>query len=179
MLKKEDTALVLIDVQGKLASLMHEQDELIRNLEILIKGATFLNIPILWLEQYPEGLGETVPEIKSLLKEQTPIAKRCFSSCLKDEFMDKLREINCKQILVSGIESHICVYQTVRDLLQLQYEVEVVVDAVSSRTKKNNEIGLQKMFQLGAKATSVEMALFELLKEAVGDEFKQISKLVK
>lgn len=179
MLKKEDTALVVIDVQGKLARLMDESESLLKNLQILIQGAKILKIPIIWLEQYPEGLGPTVEEIKFLLEDEQPIAKRCFSSCLKDDFMKALQKVNCNQILIAGIETHICVYQTVRDLLTLNYEVEVVTDAVSSRTKQNKEIGLQKMYQLGAKATSVEMALFELLKEAIGEEFKQISKLVK
>lgn len=179
MLKKEDTALVVIDVQGKLARLMDESESLLKNLQILIQGAKILKLPIIWLEQYPEGLGPTVEEIKLLLEDEQPIAKRCFSSCLKDDFMKALQKVNCNQILIAGIETHICVYQTVRDLLTLNYEVEVVTDAVSSRTKQNKEIGLQKMYQLGAKATSVEMALFELLKEAIGEEFKQISKLVK
>lgn len=179
MLKVATTALVLIDVQGKLATLMHEKDELFRNLEILIRGVDTLELPILWLEQYPEGLGPTVPQIAALMGERTPISKTCFSACGSDEFRQQLRACGRRQLLLAGIEAHICVYQTARHLLAEGFRVEVVADAVSSRTPQNRSIGLDEMVRAGACLTSVEMALFELLEEAGSPQFKTIAGLVK
>jgi len=179
MLKRENTALVLIDIQGKLAELMHEREALYRNLQILIKGAQVLKLPILWLEQYPKGLGPTIPQVAGLLPDQQPLAKTCFSACSLDDFQDQLRQSGRRQILLAGIESHICVYQTARDLLDSAYRVEVVADAVSSRTAENKALGLERMAQAGAEITGVEMCLFELLKQAGTAEFKQIATLVK
>ena len=179
MLKRDHTALVLIDIQGKLAELMHEQEALYRQLQILIQGAQALALPILWLEQYPKGLGPTIPEVAELLTGQEPLAKTCFSACGLDCFQDQLRETGRRQILLAGIETHICVYQTARDLLDADYHVEVVADAVSSRTIENKTLGLDRMRQSGAQITGVEMCLFELLKQAGTAEFKTIASLVK
>ena len=179
MLYPEKAGLVLIDVQGKLATLMHEREELYRNLQILVKGVRILEMPIFWLEQYPQGLGPTIPELAELLPDQEPLAKVCFSGCGLGEFMEEVRESGRRQLLVAGIETHICVYQTCRDLLTQGYRVEVVADAVSSRTAENRRIGLERMARAGAWVTSVEMCLFELLREAVGPQFKEIARLVK
>jgi len=179
MLERQQTALVLIDIQGRLAALMNERDTLYRQLQILIKGAQILHLPILWLEQYPKGLGPTVPEIAELLPDQQPLAKTCFSACGLDAFQTHLRQCGRRQILVTGIESHICVYQTTRDLLAQGYHVEVVADAVSSRTAENKKLGLEKMRRAGAEITAVEMCLFELLRKAGTAEFKEIAALVK
>ncbi len=179
MLKIENTALILIDVQGKLAGLMHEKEELFRNLEILIRGAEALDLPILWLEQYPQGLGPTVPEVAQLLGDRKPIEKTCFSACGNDEFRRQLQNCGRRQLLVAGIETHICVYQTARHLLHEDYHVEVVGDAVSSRTAQSKALGLEKMAGAGAQVSSVEMALFELLEEAGTPQFKTIARLVK
>ena len=179
MLKVENTALALIDVQGKLAGLMHEKDALFRNLEILIRGAQALELPIFWLEQYPKGLGPTVPEIAQLLGNRKPIEKTCFSAFGSDQFRAQLRDSNRRQLLVAGIETHICVYQTVRHLLDEGFQVEVVGDAASSRTEQSKALGLDKMMRAGAEVTSVEMALFELREEAGTPQFKTIAGLVK
>ena len=179
MLSRDHTALVLIDIQGKLASLMHEREALYRQLQILVQGAQILKLPILWLEQYPKGLGPTIPEVADLLSDQEPLAKTCFSACGLSAFQTQLRQSGRRQILLAGIESHICVYQTARDLLDSGYQVEVVADAVSSRTAENKELGLQRMASAGAQITAVEMCLFELLQEAGTAEFKQIAALVK
>ena len=179
MLNRENTALVLIDIQGKLAELMHEREALYRNLQILTKGAQALKLPILWLEQYPKGLGPTIPQVAELLPDQQPLAKTCFSACGLDAFRDPLRATGRRQILLAGIESHICVYQTARDLLDAGYHVEVVADAVSSRTAENGTLGLARMAQAGAEITGVEMCLFELLQQAGSAEFKKIATLVK
>ncbi len=179
MLRPDNTALIVVDVQGKLATLMHQKEELYRNLQILIQGARALELPILWLEQYPKGLGPTIPEVAELLTGLQPVAKTRFSGCGEPEFCEELRATGRRQLLLAGIETHICVYQTARDLLAQGYHVEVVADAVSSRTPQNRQIGLGKMRQHGAEVTSVEMVLFELLREAGTPAFKQIAPLVR
>jgi len=179
MLRPMDTALVLLDVQGKLATLMHEREALYRGLRLLIQGVQVLRLPILWLEQYPQGLGPTIPEVTELLAGQQPLAKTCFSACGLSEFTVRLRQTGRRQLLLAGIETHICVYQTCRDLLSQGYEVEVVTDAVSSRTAENRRLGIERMVAAGAAATSVELCLFELLGRAGTPEFKQIAQLVK
>ena len=179
MLKASDTALTVIDVQGKLATLMHDRETLYRNLQILVRGARVLELPVLWLEQYPEGLGPTIPEVAELLSGQEPLAKTCFSALGQPDFVSRLEESGRRQVLVSGIETHICVYQTVRDLRDRGYGVEVVEDAVSSRTVENKRVGLEKARAAGAGITSVETALFELLREAGNPGFREIARLVK
>lgn len=179
MLKPDNTALTIIDVQGKLATLMHQQEQLSRNLKILIQGIQVLGLPIFWMEQYPKGLGPTIPEVAELLTGQNPLAKLSFSAWGQDEFQEKLRASGRRQILLAGIETHICVYQTARSLLVQNYHVEVVTDAVSSRTPENKRIGLDKMARAGAEITSVETALFELLQTAGTPQFKEISHLVR
>jgi nicotinamidase-related amidase len=179
MLEQDETALVIIDVQGKLAEIMHEREKLFANLHRLVKGAQFLEIPILLTEQYPKGLGETAPELKSLMPDLAPITKMTFSCCGEEAFTTALETINREQILICGIEAHVCVYQTVIDLLDEDYDVHVVADAVSSRTAENRTLGLERMKDEGATLTGTEMALFELLRVAGTPVFKEISKLVK
>lgn len=179
MLEIEKTCLVVVDVQGKLAQLMWEKERLFNNIEILVKSADILEIPIVWCQQYPEALGETVEQIAVHLKELSPINKKSFSCCGNGEFAEKIQAVNRKQVLLCGIETHICVYQTARDLLALDYEVQVVGDAVSSRTRENKEAALSRMKWEGAAITTTEMALFELLGTAEHDKFREIAKLVK
>ncbi|MEW6753380.1 MAG: hydrolase [Candidatus Latescibacterota bacterium] len=179
MLSPATTGLVLVDIQGKLATFMHERDSLYRSLQILVQGARILELPIFWLEQYPQGLGPTIPEVAELLPGQRPLAKLCFSGCGLPEFLQQLHDSGRRALLVAGIEAHICVYQTVRDLLGYGYHVEVVTDAVSSRTAENRRTGLERMAAQGARLTSVEMCLFELLRQAGSPQFRQIVQLVK
>lgn len=180
MLSLKNTALIVIDVQGKLAHLMHEKETFFANVERMVKGAQVLEMPILWTEQAPDKLGETIPQIREPLLDTTqPVAKICFSCCGAQGFMGQLKSLNRTQILVTGLETHICVYQTVRDLLNMRYKVQVVADAVSSRTLENKQLGLERMKEAGAMLTSTEMALFELLRVAEGPKFKAISQLVK
>ncbi len=179
MLKLDDTALVVIDVQDKLAQLMHNRTELFKNLRLMIQGAQVLGIPILVTEQYPKGLGPTVPEVSELLRGIQPITKNAFSCCGERAFMLALEPLGRRQILLTGIETHVCVHQTALDLLGAGYAVQVIADAVSSRTAENRHIGLAKMRDAGVVITSTETALFELIRVAEGPLFKQISKLVK
>lgn len=179
MLTKEETVLVLIDIQGKLAEIVHDSEIVLSNIAKAAEGVQILGLPVLWLEQYPKGLGPTVEKIAQTLPNQKPIEKITFSAYDTPEFVEQLEATGRKKVLLAGIETHICVYQTAAHLLQNGYEVEVLADCVSSRTSKSSEIGLQKMMQLGVKVTTVEMALFEMLQIAKGDQFKAISKLVK
>ena len=180
MLRDQDCVIVLIDVQGKLAELMYEKQQLYRQLQILLRGARLLDVPVLWLEQYPRGLGPTVPEIAALLEGlDGPIDKTCFSACGSERFQRALRDCGRHTVVVAGIESHVCVYQTAQDLLAAGFVVEVVKDAVSSRTADNRLAGLERMVSLGAGMTTVEMVLFEWLREAGSPAFKEISRLVR
>ncbi|MHC4498749.1 MAG: hydrolase [Planctomycetota bacterium] len=179
MLDIAESCLVVVDVQGKLAQLMYDRDVLFKNIAILIKSAQILDIPILWCQQCPEALGPTVPEIAELLSDTQPIDKSCFNCCGEERFNLALQSLGRKQILLCGIEAHVCIYQTAVDLLGMGYEVSVIADAVSARTSENKEIGIAAGRAEGAKITSTEMALFELLRTADHPKFKQIAKLVK
>ena len=179
MLDPKSTVLVIIDVQGKLAQIMHDRDTLFNNLHVLVSGVKLLNIPIVWMEQVPDKLGSTIPEIKDVLIDQKPIIKDVFSCMKNEEFNNQIKRINPNDIILAGIESHVCVYQTAMDLLEKKYNVHIVADAISSRISENKELGIERMILEGAMQTSVEMLLFEIQGEAKGDRFRQISKLVK
>lgn len=176
---EHNSGLIIVDVQGKLASLVKQSDSVVHNIAALIQGCKLLRIPILWLEQQPKKLGSTVEPIAHYLTGLTPIEKSTFSAFQQPEFETQLRTLNKPNWLVCGIETHICVYQTVQDMLSHNYNIHVVTDAVSSRTTDNKEIAIQKMTRLGAQLTSVEMALYELLKDSDREEFKHILKLIK
>jgi len=179
MLSIENTALLVIDMQVKLTGVMAEKESFVRNLQKLIAGINVLNVPVIFTEQYPQGLGPTIPEIAGLLTEDKPITKMSFSCCANGDFLQKMKSLKRQQILVAGIEAHVCVYQTVNDLLVMGYEVQVVSDCVSSRTLGNKSIALNKMSSLGTQITGMEIVLFELLKTADSKHFKEISLIVK
>src|SRR5690625_2088775 len=179
MLNKSNTGLIIVDVQGKLASVVHESEKVIENIITLIKGAEIIELPIIWLEQYPKGLGPTIYEINVQIKGQLPIEKMTFSAYKNEAFKQALEETDCTSFLLTGIESHVCAYQTGADLLANNYNIEIVEDAVSSRTKQNKEIGIKKLNSLGAKSTTIEMSLFELMETADYPHFKKISSLIK
>lgn len=179
MLKKEDTIFVLVDVQGKLARIVHESEKMIENVNRLIQGLRMMGIPIVWLEQYPEGLGPTHEEVAKHLEGLEPISKITFDACKNPDFVQAVEKTGRRQVLLAGIETHICVYQTALGLRSLGYEVQAVADAVSSRTIFNKEIGLDRMKSEGIMLTSVEMVLYELMQAGKGAEFKEILKLLK
>jgi nicotinamidase-related amidase len=179
MLKTENTVLVIIDVQEKLSRLMHDRERTIENMQKLIRGIQALNIPIIMNEQYPQGLGKTIPEIAELLPEIQPLPKVHFSCYDNEDFVKALKASGRKQVLITGIETHVCVYQTAVDLVRANYEVYVVADTVASRIPENKTIGLNLMSSNGAVITSMETVLFELLKIAKGEQFKAISQIVR
>ncbi len=179
MIHRNDTALLVIDIQDKLARVMHDQETLLDKVPRLIQGAQIIGLPIIVTEQYPKGLGTTVQEIVAVLESYDPLEKRVFGCCDDTGFVEMLEQSDCKNILVCGIETHVCIYQTVSQLLDGHYHVEVVADAVDSRTPFDKKIGLERMQNQGACLTTVEMALFELQQVAQGAQFKAISNLVK
>jgi len=178
-LTTDNTALLVIDMQERLFPVMHEKEKLLRNVLKLIRGAQVLEIPIILTEQYPRGLGPTLPEIKELLPDVQPVEKVCFNCCDDEIFCKALGSLKRNQVLVAGIEAHICVYQTAMALSRSGYEVQVVGDCVSSRDPENKLVSLFKMGAAGVSPTTLETALFELLRVASGDKFKQISNIVK
>lgn len=179
MLKKHDTAFILIDVQGKLSEMVYESEKLLVNLQRLIKGLKALQIPIVWVEQYPEGLGETNEHISKHLEGETPIVKRTFSACRNEDFMKEIKKLNRNQWIIAGIEAHVCVYQTAVELKDIGYDVQLVTDAISSRVRSDKLLGIEKMKEKGVNLTSVEMALFELLETSEGDLFKEVIQHIK
>ncbi len=179
MLQLNQSCLVVVDVQGKLAQLMHDKDSLLGNIKILIKAANILGIPILWCQQYPKGLGATVDEIAELLEGNKPIDKTSFDCFGDEKFRMKLAALDKKNIILCGIEAHVCIYQTAEALLKKGYRVELISDAVSSRTLQNKQIGIDRMRIGGVNISSTEMVLFELLKDAKNSKFKEIALLVK
>ena len=178
MLDVSRTALIVIDVQERLLKVIDHNDDLVESVAKLIRGAKALGLPIVHTEQYPKGLGPTAGQLAELLDGQ-PIVKTAFSCCGEPSFTAALGRLGREQLLIAGIEGHVCVYQTAADLVAGGYHVEVVADAVSSRTPANRAIGLEKMKAAGAAVTSVEAALFELLRVAEGPTFKEISRIVK
>ncbi|MCG8377408.1 MAG: hydrolase [Chlorobiales bacterium] len=179
MITPQDTVLLIIDVQGKLAQIVHESEAVERNISKLIRAAKILGVPVLYTEQYPKGLGHTVEALQELLSEEKPLEKIAFSCCAEESFMEKLRGLNRNNVLVTGMETHVCVYQTANELIEYGYSVHLVADAVTSRTREDREIGIRCIEKAGAWLKSTEMVIFELLRIAQGEEFKAISKIIK
>ncbi len=171
-------ALVVIDVQEAFRPVVLDFERVAANIGVLVQGARILGLPLLVTEQYPRGLGETVPEVARHLDGVERLEKTSFSAVGADGFPAALAEMR-DQVLLCGIEAHVCVNQTAEDLLATGREVHVVRDAVTSRTPENRDLGVHKMERSGAVVTSVETALFELLREAGTPEFKEIQGLVK
>jgi nicotinamidase-related amidase len=171
-------ALAVIDVQEGFRPAVLDFERVVHNVAVLVQGARILGLPVIVTEQYPKGLGHTVPEVADHFDGITPLEKTSFSAAGADGFPAALADVR-DQVLVCGIESHVCVNQTAEDLLASGREVHVVGDAITSRTAANRDLGLHKMEQSGATLTSVETALFELLREAGTPEFKEIQRLIK
>jgi len=181
-LERHNAVLVVIDVQEKLMPVIDRADSVVRNVERLVRGCHVVGVPALLSEQYVKGLGPTVDPVRAAFEETAgyrPLEKTCFSAHGCDAFAAQLAALDRRQILICGVETHVCVYQTVRDLLSSGLSVTIVADAVSSRTAENKEIALRRMLADGAQLSSTEMALFELTVTSGTDEFRAISKLVK
>jgi len=178
-LTRTKAGLAVVDVQERLLPAIFEQQRVVQNTVRLIQGAGVLQIPIFATEQYRKGLGATVPEIAGAIPGFAPMEKLAFSACGAAGFIPALKQKNVSEVLLCGIEAHVCISQTCLDLLDEGFRVFVVADAVSSRTPENYRFGLDRMRAAGAVLVSTEMVLFELLERAGTDEFKQILNLVK
>lgn len=183
MLKIEDSILVIIDIQERLVLASKYGAEAAQNMAKIAKSANLLSIPTIVTEQYPQGLGSTLLQIRDVLPSTTfTTEKTAFSAMIEPAFAQKIQEYKAlgkKQIIIGGIETHICVLQTASDLIKEGFEVYVVKDACASRNKKEYKAGLELLKQYGAKITCVEIALFELLKSAQHLQFREIQALIK
>lgn len=179
MLDQDNTVLMIIDVQGRLAQLMANQTSLFKHLGVMVEGAKLLDLPIIWAEQLPDKLGPTIPEISEQLTHIKPIPKCTFSCTGNSDIMRALAETGKKNVLLIGIEAHICVYQTAIGLKKNGYHVEVIADAVGSRTEENKAIGINKMRNQGIEISCVETVFFELMETAEHPAFRSIQKLFK
>lgn len=176
-MNRDDSALLVVDVQGKLVSLIPGHQKLVWNIRRLIDGAKVLGVALAATEQYPQGLGPTTAELASRLP-AIP-AKIAFSSAECGQIFSEWRDRGIWKILVCGIETHVCVGQTVHDLLGEGFQVYVAVDAVGARFSLDHEIALRRLDSAGATLTTTEAALFEWCERAGSPEFKQISQLVR
>ncbi len=179
ILSRETTALLLIDIQEKILKVMNDPKQLIDKTLKVIKGFKELNLPIFFTEQYPKGLGPTAKALADELEGLSPIQKMSFSCYGAGNLFQRLRDNNISQVVVAGIEAHVCVQQTVLDLLANEFQVNVAADAVNSRYLIDYETALKRMANNGAEITTVESILFELLNVCGTDEFKKISKIIK
>jgi len=176
------SALLIIDIQTHLTAVMPLKvlARLKNNTSLLIKAADTLNIPILATEQYPKGLGPLEPEIVEILpKETVRFEKTCFSCVGADNFLEKLKSSGKKQIILLGLEAHVCVLQTAIDLLVNDYQVFVVIDGICSRHRENYEASLMRMRQSGIITCNAESVLFEWLRDSKNEHFKTLSDLVR
>ncbi len=176
-LNEDNTLLLMIDIQERLVPAMNNGEKVVENAKILLTAFKELNLPVIYTEQYPKGLGTTLPDLSEITKDKA-FEKTQFSAYTEDikSAIFKSGKIN---ILVIGMETHVCVYQTVRALLDAEYNVFVVKDCVASRTQDNYENALDMMKDMGAVVTNMETVLFDILKKAGTKEFKLVSKLIK
>jgi nicotinamidase-related amidase len=173
--------IVVVDVQERLFNAMdaERRDDMVTNVKILVAAARRLGVPVLVTEQYPKGLGRTLPEVRSLLGEAPPFEKTAFSCAEAEGFMERLRALGAEHVILTGIEAHVCVLLTALDLLTRGLRVSIVADAVCSRRPANLEIGLGQARQAGAVVTATETVVFQLLGRADSDAFRELSKLLR
>jgi nicotinamidase-related amidase len=180
VLNRDDSLLVVIDIQEAYRGVTVEQERMLRGVRTLVQAAHLLSIPILATEQYPKGLGHFMPEVAETFPTDLEIIdKRSLSCCGQPRFAERLLELERRQVVVCGLEAHACVNQTVHDLLHRGYQVHVPWDAISSRFDHDYRLGWKKMLGSGAVASSVEMACLEWVRTADAPEFKAIQRLIK
>lgn len=178
MLKRENAILILIDVQGRLSELVADSEALFGNLSRLLEGMKVLDVPVIVTEQLPDKLGPTRDEFQKFI-DGSVIAKSSFGCCGEPDFFQTLEKTGRKQVILCGIETHVCVYQTALELLATGHKVYMVADAVSSRNPANKTLALRRMETEGVRLTGTEMVLFELLGDAGDPAFKSILQIVK
>lgn len=178
-LERTDSILLIIDVQEKLSKVMKVKDDVVKNCLHLIELAKTYNIPILVTEQYPKGLGQTLEEIRDALPSYNPIEKLSFNCCEEPLFLERIKDVNKKNVIIVGMETHICILQTCIGLLKMGLNIHIVKDAVCSRFKENWKTGIELMRDAGAVITCTETILFQVLKIAGTEEFRAISRRIK
>jgi len=179
-LSRESAALAVIDMQEAFRTVIPDFGEVASRIAIAVEGARLLEVPVIVTEQYPKGLKHTAEEIIARLPvELKPIEKSCFSSCGAEDFLSQLTSRKVKQVLVCGIEAHICVLQTSLDLLASGFEVYLLVDCITSRRPENKQAALARLTQAGAIHSTLEMALFEMMRTADSPQFKAIQNLIR
>lgn len=178
MMQVQTAQTVVIDLQERILPAMSDPDQLLHRSVQLIKGLKILGVPILTTQQYTKGLGDTVLPVRQALGSFSPIEKMSFDCLAEQNFCNAL-DVNRSDVIVCGIETHICVQQTILSLIERGFRVFLAADAVDSRNPFDKEIALRRIIQEGAKLATVESLLFELLKKAGGEKFKSISRLVK
>jgi len=173
------SALVVVDIQEKFRDPIHGMDQVVAGSSQLIRFCQTMDIPILVTEHYPRGLGATLSEVRRLFKTFSCIEKIHFSCCGNENFHEALKKLNRDQIMLCGIETHVCIYQTAFDLLHQGKQVAVVADAVSSCSATDREIGLRRMSEMGVQSMGVQMLMFEILKQAGTEQFKKVAPILK
>lgn len=179
ILNRKRSVVLLVDVQERLMPVMADGDQFVDECVRVLRAATALGVPILCTEQYPKGLGKTVPALAELIEESPSIEKMTFSCLGAPELVKQIDALARDQVVVIGIESHVCVMQTALDLLAAGQEVHVPYDAVTSRSRIGRAMAIERMRQAGVIVTCVESVLFEWLVEAGTAEFKTVTKLLK
>ncbi len=180
LLNSSKTALVVVDVQEGFRPIIADFDKIAKRAATMVRGCQILGVPVFVTEQYPKGLGNTAVEIKSLFDDDISIfEKTAFSSCGAEAFVAGLTDRGIKQVMICGLETHICVSQTAHDLLDRGFQVHVLSDCVTSRFEYNRLAGIAKLQNSGVILSSIEMALFELLRDAKHEHFKDIQRLFK
>jgi nicotinamidase-related amidase len=180
-LRPDDTMLLVVDMQEKLQPLIADDARLRKNAAALAEGARLLDVPLVVTEQYPKGLGRTVPELRGAVQAAGghALEKTAFSCPADPMVRARLEALHRSHVLLAGVEAHICVLQTALDLAESGYKVHVVEDAVGSRTRENKEAGLARMLRHGVEPSTVEMALFELMGDAKHPAFRDVQRLIK
>lgn len=176
MIKEQDSFVLVIDIQSKLAPAIAQTDDIIAANQWLLSVATELAIPVLFTEQYPQGLGHTVPELSAWQTPQNTFTKSHFSAWQTHAIQSAISQLNRKQVIVTGTESHVCVLQTVLDLCHAGYQVYVVEEAVGSRKATSKNLAVARMRQAGAQIVNNEMVAFEWLHDSATERFKHISR---
>ncbi len=179
LLDKHNAVLVIIDIQERLVPAMNRRQAVYDNCGHLIEASRLLDIPVIVTEQYPKGLGPTVSEIKDNLAAYAPMEKVTFDCCKGDGFLDSISSLKKSRVIITGMETHVCVLQTCLSLLKEGYFVHLVSDAVCSRKKNDYLTGRELMRDAGAVITCTETVLFQLMEKAGTPEFKAISKRIK
>jgi nicotinamidase-related amidase len=179
LIERDKSCLLVVDVQEKLASAMADPVGVIRNAGILMQAAARLDVPLVISEQYPQGLGMTVPELRALAPDSARVAKVSFSCAGDPALLRRVKDAQRSLIVIAGLEAHVCVLQSALGFRQAGYQIVVVADAISSRAPASRDIALQRLRENGVEVATTEMVLFEWLGQAGTPEFKELSRLIK